>query len=100
MQPVISDGEGRADKIICRGHFAPKRRVDEILAISARTKFLPWYSKEGVEDYGEGENEEVQVIAASFLQFVLLPRRVICHSSPGWSVCPLGWSIGLSVIIF
>ena len=87
---------GRADKIICIGHFTPKRRVKEILAISARTKFLPWYSKEGVEDYGEGENEEVKVIAASFLQFVLLPRRNICHS---WSVGWLVHWVGLLVCL-
>ena len=90
---------GRADKIICIGHFTPKRRVKEILAISARTKFLPWYSKEGVEDYGEGENEEVKVIAASFLQFVLLPWEKYLSQLVGWLVGPLGWSIGLSVII-
>ena len=38
-----------------------------------RNRALPWNSQEGVDNDADGNNKEVEMIAASLLQQVLLP---------------------------
>ena len=59
----------------CAGHIPEELIFDAQLKYNhpQRNSALPWNSQEGVDNDADGNNKEVEMIAASLLQQVLLP---------------------------